>query len=103
MTAATPMIMPSAVSAVRMALRRSAFTAMDKVMMGDMFVIGSGVIRSGRFCQMTLDSFCVACCVVLEKFVGSLPALEHRSIESHAAVAEADDARRVLRDVRLVG
>ena len=35
-TAATPMIMPSAVSAVRMALRRSAVTAIDRVMTGDM-------------------------------------------------------------------
>jgi hypothetical protein len=35
-TAATPMIMPSAVSAVRIALRRSAFTAMRNVIKRDM-------------------------------------------------------------------
>ena len=36
MTAATPMIIPSAVSAVRIALRRRAVTAIDNVVIGDM-------------------------------------------------------------------
>jgi hypothetical protein len=36
MTAATPMIIPSAVSAVRMALRRKAFAAITNVMSNDM-------------------------------------------------------------------
>ena len=88
-TAATPMIMPSAVSAVRMALRRRAVTAMDNVMAGDMV---------GSLCRELL-----APGVVLAKLVRRITALLHGPIEPHTPVAETDDARRVLGDVGLVG
>ncbi len=79
-TAATPMIMPSAVSAVRIALRRSAFTATMKVMRKDM-------VTSGGLGRVLLRGGDAAC-------AGS---------GGTRAVAERDDARAVLGDVGLVG
>src|SRR5262245_32095432 len=84
MTAATPMISPSAVSAVRIALRRRAATAIDSVMTGD------------TLCR--LPGF-----VVLAQLLRRGAPLEHGSIDAHAAVTEADDSAGVLGDVGLVG
>src|SRR6185503_6480715 len=70
--AATPMIMPSAVSAVRMALRRSALTATTNVIRNDM----AAPLRDAA----ALDGAVVA----------------------HQSVAERNHARAVLGDVGLV-
>src|SRR5258705_11967468 len=72
MTAATPMIMPSAVSAVRMAFRRSALTATTNVIRNDM----PAPLRDAA----ALDGAVVA----------------------HQSVAERNHARAVFGDVRLV-
>src|SRR5258705_1771353 len=72
MTAATPMIMPSAVSAVRMAFRRSALTATTNVIRNDM----AAPLRDAA----ALDGAVVA----------------------HQSVAECNHARAVFGDVGLV-
>ena len=90
-TAATPMIMPSAVSAVRIALRRSAFSATMNVIQIDIAVAPYAL--------------CAASSASLRSRATSAAALRRCTtgpIAPHQAVAERDDARGVLGDVGLV-
>ena len=104
MTAATPMIMPSMVSAVRILLRASALKAIRSVMSMDMVMtlwkrlvsarlrlrVGRrrNLVRLGRRQRRQL--------------VGRVAPVEHRLVGDDAAVAEADEPRAVLGDVHLV-
>src|ERR1043166_1205452 len=83
MTAATPMIMPRAVSAVRIALRRSALTATTNVMKKDI------ALCRLRYGPLQVD--------------GGVPSRTHGPIRAHLAIAKRHDARAVFRDVGFVG
>src|SRR5689334_19383235 len=89
-TAATPMIMPSAVSAVRMALRRSALMAMRKVIAMDM-AASRGHQRVGLGQRVDLI-----------KLTDRVPAVCHLLVGANAAIAKRDDSRGVLGDLLLV-
>src|SRR5215208_350803 len=90
MTAATPMIMPSAVSAVRIPLRRSARTAMANVFHRDM-VVSSGAERVRRGFGVERHEL-----VLREAPCGD------RGVAAHATVAERHDSCAVLRNIGLV-
>ena len=84
-TAATPMIMPSIVSAVRILLRASALNATRSTIRNDMVTTasaGSGQVR---------------------QFFGRGAPVARRAVRHHHAVAERDDPRAVLGDVVFVG
>ena len=76
-------------------------TAMDRVMIGDMFLTAMRLLAS-RPCSFVLRRQRVAFGVVPLDFIGRFATLLNRPIESYAAITESDDARRVLRDIRLV-
>src|SRR6185369_5494544 len=86
-TAATPMIMPRAVSAVRITLRRSARTAIPQVATGD---IASGLHGQCRLARIRRQVY------------RGVATRGDRLIETDAAVAEGDQARRIAGDVGLV-
>src|SRR5579862_7654701 len=88
MTAATPMIMPSMVSAVRSLLRPRAFSAMRKIMKTDMADSCRSDCEQGSGQRGEL-------------LAGAPPALD-LAIVYHQAVPELHDARAVLGDVVLV-
>src|SRR3954466_5055362 len=87
MTAATPMIMPSIVSAVRILLRLSAFSAMRKIIRIDMSD-SSGLyqLRRGQRRELVLRE----------------TPLRDRDVLDDLAVAEGHDARAVLGDIHFV-
>ena len=93
-TAATPMIRPSAVSAVRIALRRSARTAIQSVFHIDM---ASSFLRPSDDQRVFVGARLERLALV----VGAAPG-DHGAIPADPAVAEGDDAARVLGDVGLV-
>src|SRR5881628_1242388 len=88
MTAATPMIMPSIVRAVRILFRPSAFSAIRKTINSDMLRIlrlpGCGFRR--QRCEL----------------VSCEPAARHRPIPHDLSVSELNDPGSVLGDVVLV-
>src|SRR5688572_20523851 len=90
-TAETPMIMPSIVSAVRILLRASAFRAIRVVMTGDM------VILDFKICERQLCNNRQRC-----QFCVGIPPVGYRDVVDNAAVPEGDDTRRILGDVVLV-
>src|SRR6266545_7335151 len=98
-TAATPMIIPSIVSVVRILLRFSAFNATRNVMRTDM----SGSAFSGLW-----DGRGVRRHDLIDRrrqvgqFLFRVPAIGDRPIEDDASIAETDEARGVLRNVEFV-
>src|SRR5678816_3211305 len=89
-TAATPMIMPSAVNAVRIALRRSAFKA-------TMSVIQIDICPPLR--RLRSDVRVVA---HPRKLDSRTATMHHRSIAPHHAIAERHHAGGIFGDIRLV-
>src|SRR5262249_21362568 len=85
MTAATPMIMPSIVSAVRILFRFSAFTATRRIIRNDI--------------RLLYDATSAGCGSAASS--SSAPP-GHRLVGYHLTVAERDHPRAVFRDVRLV-
>src|SRR6185295_14502985 len=89
-TAATPMIIPSMVSAVRILLRLSAFTAIRRIITNDIAGPRASLRRRlGRLGQRR------------ELVLGIAP-LRHRAVGDRLTVAEGRDPRAVLGDVDLV-
>src|SRR5438093_9684487 len=86
MTAATPMIMPSIVNAVRILLRFSAFTAMRTIITNDIESLRRDL---GGLRQRSQLLF------------GDAPA-RNRLVGSHLTVAKRHGPRAVLRDVHFV-
>ena len=96
MTAATPMIMPSIVSAVRILLRFSALTAIRRIIRNDMAApyAGQPTVASDR--RRPLGAQRVHAELVRR------PAARAPAIRDDLTVAERHDARAVLGDVHLV-
>src|SRR5262245_65696089 len=101
MTAATPMIMPSIVSAVRILLRFSALTAIRTIMRND---IDSSLCRPGRrlFRARAVVGPLGAQRVPRHELVLGDPLLAHRTIGHDLTVAELHDSRPVFGDVHFV-
>ena len=91
-TAATPMIMPSMVSAVRILLRLSALNAIAK----------NHQERHGVLCYLDLGLDRSAASVGELVRAAVAPAASTARSRDHQAVAERHDARAVLGDVRFV-
>src|SRR5262252_2920026 len=92
-TAATPMIIPSMVSAVRILFRLSAFTAIRRIITKDMNApVPSSVRSRRRFCRRRQRR---------EFFLGCAPP-GHGAIGNRLSVTECHDSGAVLRDVDLV-
>src|SRR5262245_3945207 len=94
-TAATPMIIPSAVSMVLIAFRRSARTAMMKVMKMAISTCSFACGSSG------VHEIVGLCLQLLELVSGRATGLDG-SIRAHATITEPDDPRAVFRDVTFV-
>src|SRR5262249_41950132 len=92
-TAATPMIIPSMVRAVRILFRLSAFTAIRRIITKDMSTPVPPSVRSrGRYRRSGHSrEFCLAC---------TPPG--HATIRNPLSVTECHDSSAVLRDVDLV-
>src|SRR6186997_3093984 len=95
-TADTPMIMPSMVSAVRILLRASALKATRNTINKDMPI---------AFCLQP-SAFCFSYCLLdrgqVGELVGGGAPVGDGAIGLHHAVAERHDARAVLGDIRFV-
>src|SRR5919201_6764846 len=106
MTAATPMIMPSAVSAVRIALRRSALSATTNVIQID--IPGSLGGPKGPPLRTQVGPPLRALRRRLHfdpqppDLRGRAAPVYHRSVAPDETVAERDGTRGVLRDIGLV-
>ena len=107
MTAATPMIMPSIVSAVRSLLRPSALKAIRSVMNSDMRAVRSYSSSAPAVSPPGCRFFGLHDLIRLRRrqrgqFVGRVAPARHRLVGDDAAVTEADEPRAVLGDVHLV-
>src|SRR5437667_6358878 len=103
-TAATPMIMPSIVRAVRILLRPSAFNAIRRIMRMDIATVPREERkgREGRRGSQSTSLHRLGCHWKGRELVLRVPLPAHGAIGDHLTVAKHHSARPIFGDVRLV-